>query len=159
AAMREKADGELAAIRARADGQAHTVRVSGEAEAVSLRAVGAAKAEAYRLGIQALGTSEYTAVQLAGLLGEHKVKLVPEIAVSGEGGGARLAGGLGGGLRAGRRPASSEPQKWVRQHGGNGGAFRAPPSFFGQSARSGSQVGALPARIGQERVACPRQHH
>ena len=110
AAMREKADGESAAIRARAEGQAHAVRVSGEAEAVSLRAVGAAKAETYRLGVQALGTSEYTAVQLAGLLGEHKVKLVPEIAVSGEGGATRLADVLVGRLLASMRPASGEAQ-------------------------------------------------
>ena len=110
AAMREKADGESAAIRARAEGQAHAVRVGGEAEAVSLRAVGAAKAEAYRLGIQALGTSEYTAVQLAGLLGEHKVKLVPEIAVSGEGGATRLADVLVGRLLASMRPGTAGPQ-------------------------------------------------
>jgi len=110
AAMREKADGESAAIRARAEGRAHAVRVGGEAEAVSLRAVGAAKAEAYRLGIQALGTSEYTAVQLAGLLGEHKVKLVPEIAVSGEGGATRLADVLVGRLLASMRPGTAGPQ-------------------------------------------------
>ena len=111
AAMREKADGESTAIRARAEGQAHAVRVSGEAEAVSLRAVGAAKAEAYRLGIQALGTSEYTAVQLAGLLGEHKVKLVPDIAVSGDGGTTRLADVLVGRLLASMQPGTGAEQK------------------------------------------------
>ncbi len=91
AATRERAEGESAAIRARAEGQARAVRVGGEAEAVSIRAIGAAKAEAYRLGIQALGATEYTAVQLADLLGVHQVKLVPEIAVGGDGGATRLA--------------------------------------------------------------------
>jgi uncharacterized membrane protein YqiK len=86
------AKGEAAAIRLRAEGQAAGVRVSGEAEAVSIRAVGAAKAEAYKLGIESLGTGGYTAMQIASILGEHKVKLVPDIAVTGsEGGPVRLA--------------------------------------------------------------------
>ena len=63
------------------------MRVNGEAEAAAVRAVGAAKAEAYKLGIDAVGGSGYTAMQLATILGENRVKLVPEIAVSGDGGG------------------------------------------------------------------------
>src|SRR5438034_6474523 len=81
-----------AATRVRAEGQADAVRVSADAEAMSVRAVGAAKAEAYRLGIEALGQPGYTALQVTSLLGEHKVKLVPDIAVSGaDGGPTRLA--------------------------------------------------------------------
>jgi uncharacterized membrane protein YqiK len=79
------AKGEAAAIRLRAEGHAASVRLSGEAEAVSIRAVGAAKAEAYRQGVDSLGSSGYTAMQMALILGEHKVKLVPEIAVGGDG--------------------------------------------------------------------------
>ena len=79
------AKGEAAAIRLRAEGHAAGVRLSGEAEAVSIRAVGSAKAEAYRQGVESLGASGYTAMQMALILGEHKVKLVPEIAVGGEG--------------------------------------------------------------------------
>ena len=57
------------------------MRLSGEAEAATLRAVGAAKAEAYTLrASSAVGASGYTAMQIATILGEHKVKLVPEIA-------------------------------------------------------------------------------
>jgi uncharacterized membrane protein YqiK len=91
-AVAEAAKGEAAATRLRAEGQADAVRLSADAEAMSVRAVGAAKAEAYRLGIEALGAAGYTALQLTSLLGEHKVKLVPEIAVSGaDGGPTRLA--------------------------------------------------------------------
>lgn len=79
------AKGEAAAIRLRAEGQAAGVRLSGEAEAVSIRAVGAAKAEAYRQGVESLGASGYTAMQMALILGEHHVKLVPEIALGGDG--------------------------------------------------------------------------
>jgi uncharacterized membrane protein YqiK len=74
----------------RAEGQAASVRMSGEADASAIRAVGAAKAEAYKQGIEAVGTGGYTAMQLASILGENKVKLVPDIAVSGEGGNAGL---------------------------------------------------------------------
>src|SRR5204862_7360235 len=86
-AVAETAKGEAAATRVRAEGQADAVRVSADAEAMSVRAVGAAKAKAYRLGIEALGQPGYTALQVTSLLGEHKVKLVPHIAVSGADGG------------------------------------------------------------------------
>jgi uncharacterized membrane protein YqiK len=86
-ATAESARGEGNALRLRAEGQAAAVRVNGEAEAAAVRAVGAAKAEAYKLGIEAVGGSGYTAIQLATILGENRVKLVPEISVSGDGGG------------------------------------------------------------------------
>ena len=63
------------------------MRLNGEAEAAAVRAVGAAKADAYKQGMEAVGGAGYTAIQLATILGEHNVKLVPEIAVSGDGGG------------------------------------------------------------------------
>ncbi|HEX2452273.1 MAG TPA: SPFH domain-containing protein [Vicinamibacterales bacterium] len=86
-ATAESARGEGNALRLRAEGQAAAVRVNGEAEAAAVRAVGAAKAEAYKLGIDAVGGTGYTAIQLATILGENRVKLVPEISVSGDGGG------------------------------------------------------------------------
>ncbi|HET6146649.1 MAG TPA: SPFH domain-containing protein [Polyangia bacterium] len=80
AATAEAAKGDAAATRLRAD-----------AEADATRAVGAAKAESYRLGVAALGTGDYTAIQLTTTLAENKVKLVPDIAV----GSARGGSGLG----------------------------------------------------------------
>lgn len=110
------AKGEAAAIRLRAEGQAAGVRASGEAEASATRAVGAAKADAYRLGIEALGHAGYTALQVAQILGENKVKLVPEVAVSGDGasgGSTRLADVLIGRMLAGQLNAAAPepPQK------------------------------------------------
>jgi len=110
-AVAETAKGESAAIRSRAEGQADAVRLAGEAEAVSVRAVGAAKADAYRLGIEAFGATGYTAVQLASLLGEHKVKLVPDIAVGGDGGSTRLADVLIGRMLQGGQPGGTPPAK------------------------------------------------
>jgi len=107
-AVAESARGEATATRVRAEGQADAVRVSGEAEAAALRAVGGAKADAYRQGVDAVGGQGYTAMQLATILGEHHVKLVPEIAVGGDGAGglasAMIARMLSGQTEA-RRPA------------------------------------------------------
>jgi uncharacterized membrane protein YqiK len=86
-AAAETARGDANATRLRAEGAAAAVRMAGEGEAASIRAVGAAKAEAYRLGIEAVGATGYTAMQMAAILGENKVRLVPDIAVSGDGGG------------------------------------------------------------------------
>jgi uncharacterized membrane protein YqiK len=86
-AAAETARGEANATKLRAEGAAAAVRMAGEGEAASVRAVGAAKAEAYRQGIEAVGAAGYTAMQMAAILGENKVRLVPDIAVSGDGGG------------------------------------------------------------------------
>jgi uncharacterized membrane protein YqiK len=108
-ATEASAKGEAAAIRLRAEGHAAGVRVNGEAEAVSIRAVGSAKAEAYRLGIEALGTSGYTAMQMASILGEHRVKLVPDIALGGDGS-MRLADVMVGRMLADSlKPADGAP--------------------------------------------------
>ena len=61
--------------------------------AEAIRATGNAKADAYRAGVQALGTQGYTAVQLMQIIGDQKVKVVPEVSVSG-GAGAGLTDGL-----------------------------------------------------------------
>jgi uncharacterized membrane protein YqiK len=84
-AAAEQARGEGNALELRAQGQAASVRLAGDAEATALRAVGSAKAAAYKQGIEAVGESGYTAMQIATILGEHHVKVVPEIAVSGDG--------------------------------------------------------------------------
>jgi len=93
-AVAEAARGEANATRLRAEGQSAAVRMNGEGEAASIRSVGAAKAEAYRQGIEAVGVAGYTSMQMASILGENKVKLVPDIAVSGDGGGSGLASAM-----------------------------------------------------------------
>ena len=100
ARVRLSADAEAAALKVRAISQAEATRVHGEAEAGATRAIGAAKAEAYRVGIEAMGAEGFTAVQLAGVLGEHGVKLVPDIAVTGGDSGGGLAAAMLGKLLA-----------------------------------------------------------
>jgi len=85
-AAAEQARGEGNALELRAQGQAASVRLAGDAEATAVRAVGAAKADAYKAGVAAVGEGGYTAMQIATILGENHVKVVPDIAVSGDGG-------------------------------------------------------------------------
>jgi uncharacterized membrane protein YqiK len=84
-ALELRAQGEGNALRLRAEGQAASVKLAGDAEASALRAVGSAKAAAYTAGREAVGEAGYTAMQIATILGENHVKVVPDIAVSGDG--------------------------------------------------------------------------
>jgi uncharacterized membrane protein YqiK len=108
AGIRLKAEAEADGLRKRAEAEAASMRMKGEAEADTTRAVGAAKAEAYRLGRESLGSEGYTAMQLAVILGEHNVKLVPDIAVGGDGSGGGLASVLVARMLAG---AANSPVK------------------------------------------------
>ena len=83
------------------------MRLRGEAEAASTRATGEARADAYRLGIAAVGTEGFTAIQIAGVLAEHGVRLVPDIAVSGDGSSGGLATAMLGRVLAGTSRAEN----------------------------------------------------
>jgi uncharacterized membrane protein YqiK len=109
-AVSETAKGEAARVRFAAEAEAEGMRLRGLAEAESTRAVGAAKAEAYEAGVKSMGPQAYTAVQLAGILGLHGVKLVPDVSVSGsEGGGSSALAGALMGRMVGSLTAPSVP--------------------------------------------------
>jgi uncharacterized membrane protein YqiK len=89
--VRFAAEAEAHAMRQRAEAQADATRLHGNAEADATRATGNARAEAYREGVAAMGGEAYVSLQLATVLGEHQVKLVPDIAVGGGSDGGGLA--------------------------------------------------------------------
>jgi uncharacterized membrane protein YqiK len=68
------------------------LRAIGEAQAI--RATGQAKAEAYRAGVEALGAQSYTVMQLMQTVGERNVRIVPDVAVTGNNGNTGLVDGL-----------------------------------------------------------------
>lgn len=72
------------ALRLAAEADAEATRVRGDANADAERARGEAAAATYKAGIDALGEQSYTAVQLASILGQAGLKLVPDV-VLGEG--------------------------------------------------------------------------
>jgi uncharacterized membrane protein YqiK len=77
-----------------ATGEAEAVRLRAHGEAEAIRATGQAKAEAYRVGVEALGAQGYTVMQLMQIVGERNVRIVPDVAVSGNGGATALVDGL-----------------------------------------------------------------
>jgi uncharacterized membrane protein YqiK len=89
--------------------QARVKEATGEAE--SIRVTGEAKAQAYKAGVVALGSQGYTALQLMQIIGDRSVRVVPDVAVSGNGGGAGLLDGLLGMMmqeRNGKKPSQSQ---------------------------------------------------
>lgn len=77
-----------------ANGEAEAMRLHAHGEAEAIRATGNAKAEAYRVGVESLGAQGYTVMQLMQIVGERNVRIVPDVAVSGAGGGNGLVDGL-----------------------------------------------------------------
>ena len=75
--MRAAAEADAARLAAEADAMATRLRGAAEADAESAR--GEATATRYRAGIAALGETSYTAIQIASILGEAGLKLVPDV--------------------------------------------------------------------------------
>ncbi len=71
---------------------ARVKEATGEAE--SIRVTGEARADAYRAGVEALGSSSYTALQLMQVIGDRQVRVVPDVSVSGSNNGGGLVDGL-----------------------------------------------------------------
>lgn len=85
-AARLRAAGESQAIRLRAEGEGSAFRLKGAGEAEAIKLIGDAKAQAYRAGVESLGGTDYTALQLMQLVGDGQVRIVPDVAVTGAGG-------------------------------------------------------------------------
>jgi uncharacterized membrane protein YqiK len=85
-----------------ATGEAEAVRLRAHGEAEAIRATGQAKAEAYRVGVEALGAQSYTAMQLMQIVGDSKVRIVPDVAVSGAGSSPGMVDGLLGVMLKGK---------------------------------------------------------
>jgi uncharacterized membrane protein YqiK len=77
-----------------ATGAAESTRLQAIGESEAIRAIGNAKAEAHRAGVQALGAQGYTALQLMQIVGDQKVRVVPDVAVNGNGSHTGLVEGL-----------------------------------------------------------------
>jgi len=90
----KSAAGEAESLKLRAGAEAEAMRLRANGEAEATRAIGGAKADAYRAGVTSLGPQGYTALQLMQIVGDKAVRVVPDVAVTGNGGGLGLAEGL-----------------------------------------------------------------
>ncbi len=107
----KKAEGDAASVKLNAaaeaqrtkliaDAEAQRITLTGNAEAEKILAIGKANAEAYELQVKAMGEDNFTRTKIAETLGREKVKLIPDILITG-GGGSDNNGALSGllGLR------------------------------------------------------------
>ena len=84
-----------------AGAEAQRIQMTGSAEAEKILAIGKANAEAYELQVKAMGGDNFTRTKIAETLGREKVKLIPDILITGGSGGGDNNGALSGllGLR------------------------------------------------------------
>ena len=107
----KKAEGDAASIKLNAgaeaertklvaNAEAQRIALTGTAEAEKILAIGKANAEAYELQVKAMGGDNFTRTKIAETIGRDKVKIIPDILITG-GGGSDGNGALSGllGLR------------------------------------------------------------
>lgn len=78
----------------RATGEAEAIRLRATGEAEGIRVIGQAKADAYQAGVLALGPQGYTAIQVMQIIGDQRVRVVPDVSVTGQQGGTGLTDAL-----------------------------------------------------------------
>jgi hypothetical protein len=80
------------ARKAEADGEATFVEKTGRAQGAQVEAVGLARAKAYKSQVEALGQASTAVVNALSVLADGKVKIVPDILVTGSTGSGSLDG-------------------------------------------------------------------
>jgi uncharacterized membrane protein YqiK len=95
----------------KATGEAEATRLRAIGDAEAIRATGKAKAEAYRAGVESLGAQSYTVMQLMQIVGERNVRIVPDVAVSGQNGSTGLVDGLLGVMLRSQSNGHQEPKQ------------------------------------------------
>jgi uncharacterized membrane protein YqiK len=99
-----------------ATGEAEATRLRALGEAEAIRATGKAKAEAYRAGVESLGAQGYTVMQLMQIVGERNVRIVPDVAVTGQNGNTGLVDGLLGVMLRGQNNGQHSGQQEPKQN-------------------------------------------
>jgi len=99
-----------------ATGEAEATRLRALGEAEAIRATGKAKAEAYRAGVESLGAQGYTVMQLMQIVGERNVRIVPDVAVTGQNGSTGLVDGLLGVMLRGQNNGQHSGQQEPKQN-------------------------------------------
>jgi uncharacterized membrane protein YqiK len=98
-----------------ADAEARRIALTGNAEAEKILAIGKANAESYQLQVNAMGGDNFTRTKVAEIIGRDKVKVMPDILITGGGDGSNgaLSGLLGMKLMeelGGKTAAAAIPQ-------------------------------------------------
>ena len=96
-AIEIKANAEANAKVKTAEADAKQITLTGDAEANKIQAIGKSTAEAYRLQVEAMGKENFGQLKVIEQIGEGKIKIMPEILISGGEGGSNgpISGLLG----------------------------------------------------------------
>jgi regulator of protease activity HflC (stomatin/prohibitin superfamily) len=85
-ARKAEADGVAAYTVATGTAEADVIKAKGEGEAAAVKAIGLARAAGYEAQVQALGQGATAIVAVANEISDGKIKVVPDVLVSGGGG-------------------------------------------------------------------------
>ncbi|HEY6162400.1 MAG TPA: SPFH domain-containing protein [Bacteroidia bacterium] len=84
-------------IKALANAEAEKISVTGNAEAEKILAIGKSNAESYKLAVASMGGDNFTKLKVTESIGKEKIKIIPEVLITGNDGGANgpISGLLG----------------------------------------------------------------
>ncbi len=91
ASVRLNAAAEAERTKVLADAEAQRIARTGNAEAEKILAIGKANAESYQLQVNAMGGDNFTRTKIAEIIGKDKVKVMPDILITGGGDGSNSA--------------------------------------------------------------------
>ncbi|MBO9700462.1 MAG: flotillin family protein [Sporocytophaga sp.] len=80
------ADAEAEKIKLMAIAEAEKISKTGKAEAEKVLALGKSSAESYELAVAAMGGDNFTQLKITEAIGKQKIKIMPDILISGTGG-------------------------------------------------------------------------
>ncbi len=81
------ANAEAEKIKALANAEAEKISVTGMAEAAKILAIGKSNAESYKLSVEAMGGDNFTKLKVTEQIGKEKIKIIPEVLITGGGDG------------------------------------------------------------------------
>jgi len=81
------ANAEAEKIKALANAEAEKISVTGRAEAEKILAIGKSNAESYKLSVEAMGGDNFTKLKVTEQIGKEKIKIIPEVLITGGGDG------------------------------------------------------------------------
>jgi uncharacterized membrane protein YqiK len=87
-----KADADAKATKLTANAEAEKIRVTGNAQAESILAIGKSTAESYELQAKAMGENNFATFKITESIGTNKIKVTPDVLVSGGNGSGPLDG-------------------------------------------------------------------
>ncbi len=81
------ANAEAEKIKMLANANAEQISVTGKAEAEKILAIGKSNAESYKLSVEAMGGDNFTKLKVTEQIGKEKIKIIPEVLITGGGDG------------------------------------------------------------------------